>query len=53
MTTFAVCRNAAGAIVGAGNTQLVWPGGDSLAVTVPVVVNDRPATCEVGASTGW
>jgi hypothetical protein len=53
VTTFAVCKNAAGGIVGAGNTQLVWPGGDSLAVTVPVVVNDRPAACEVGASTGW
>jgi hypothetical protein len=53
VVTFAVCRSGAGAILGAGNTQLVWPGGNSLAVTVPVVVNDPPTSCEVGASTGW
>jgi hypothetical protein len=53
LVLFAECENAAGAIVGAGTTQLVWPGGSSLAVSVPVVVNDPPAKCQLGASTGW
>ena len=50
---FAVCHNAAGAILGGGSEQFVWPGGASLAVDVPVVVNSTPATCSLGASTGW
>ena len=50
---FAACHNPAGVLVGAGNTQLSWPGGESLAVSVPVVVNQPPASCELGASTAW
>ena len=50
---FAVCHDAAGAILGGGSEQFVWPGGASLAVVVPVVVNSAPATCSLGASTGW
>ncbi len=50
---FAVCRNAAGAILGGGSEQFVWAGGTNLAVVVPVVVDARPATCSLGASTGW
>ena len=50
---FAVCRSAAGAILGGGSEQFVWPGGAGLAVVVPVVVDARPATCSLGASTGW
>ncbi len=50
---FAVCRNAAGVILGGGSEQFVWPGGAGLAVVVPVVVNAAPATCALGASTGW
>ena len=50
---FAVCHNAAGAILGGGSEQFVWPGGASLTVVVPVVVNSAPATCSLGASTGW
>ena len=53
VVAFAVCRDAGGAILGGGSAQLVWPGGPSLAVEVSVVVNDLPATCELGASTGW
>jgi len=50
---FAVCHNAAGVILGGGSEQFVWPGGASLAVVVPVVVNAAPASCALGASTGW
>ena len=50
---FAVCRSAAGAILGGGSEQFVWPAAPSLAVDVPVVVNASPATCSLGASTGW
>lgn len=50
---FAVCRNRAGAILGGGSEQFVWPGGATLAVTVPVVVNAAPGSCSLGASTGW
>jgi hypothetical protein len=50
---FAVCHNAAGVILGGGSEQFVWPGGASLAVVVPVIVNSTPATCSLGASTGW
>jgi len=50
---FAVCHNAAGVILGGGSEQFVWPGGTSLAVVVPVVVNAAPASCALGASTGW
>jgi hypothetical protein len=50
---FAVCRNRAGVILGGGSEELVWPGGTSLAVDIPVVVNAPPASCTLGASTGW
>jgi hypothetical protein len=50
---FAVCRNHAGAILGGGTEQYVWPSGTALAVDVPVVLNAAPASCALGASTGW
>jgi hypothetical protein len=50
---FAACRNRAGAIVGGGSEELAWPGGTSLAVDIPVVVNTAPSACAVGASAGW
>jgi hypothetical protein len=53
VVAFAVCRDGAGAIVGGGSAQLVWPGGASLAIEVSVVVNDLPSACDLGASTGW
>jgi len=50
---FAYCSDAAGGIVGGGASQLVWPGGTSTTVNVSVIVNTAPASCAVGASTGW
>jgi len=50
---FAVCRNHAGAILGGGTEQFVWQAGTSLAVDVPVVLSAAPASCALGASTGW
>ena len=50
---FAACRNRAGAILGGGSEELVWPGGTSLAVDIPVVISAPPASCALGASTGW
>jgi hypothetical protein len=53
VVAFAVCHDAGGAILGGGTSNLVWPGGASFAVEVSVVINDTPASCELGASTGW
>jgi hypothetical protein len=53
VAAFAACTGPGGAIVGGGSTQLVWPGGPSFAVSVPVIVNSSPAACRLGASTGW
>jgi hypothetical protein len=53
VVAFAVCRDAGGAILGGGVSHLVWPGGASFAIEVSVVINDTPAACELGASTGW
>jgi hypothetical protein len=50
---FAACRNRAGTILGGGSAELVWPGGTSLHMDIPVVVNAPPASCTLGASTGW
>jgi hypothetical protein len=50
---FSACRNRAGAILGGGSEQLVWPGGARLTVDIPVVVNAPPSACALGASTGW
>jgi hypothetical protein len=50
---FAACRNRAGAILGGGSVELVWPGGASVAVDIPVIVNAPPTSCALGASTGW
>jgi hypothetical protein len=50
---FAFCQNGAGVIVGGGSEQFVWQAGPSLAADVPVVLNAAPASCAVGASTGW
>ena len=48
----ASCSNAAGAIIGGGSRQLLWPqAGGSLNLDVPVVVNAAPASCQVGATT--
>ena len=49
---FASCANSAGRIIGGGSRQLLWPqAGGSLNLTVPVIVNAPPATCQVGATT--
>ncbi len=50
---FAICQNSAGVIVGGGSEQFVWQAGSSLAAEVPVVLNAAPASCALGASTGW
>jgi hypothetical protein len=50
---FAVCESSAGVIVGGGSEQFIWQAGPSLAVEVPVVLNAAPASCAIGASTGW
>ena len=50
---FAVCQNRAGVILGGGTEQFIWQAGSSLAVEVPVVLNAAPASCALGASTGW
>lgn len=50
---FAVCQSSAGVIVGGGSEQFVWQAGSTLAVEVPVVLNAAPASCALGASTGW
>ncbi|MDQ6856290.1 MAG: hypothetical protein M3Z57_04380 [Candidatus Dormibacteraeota bacterium] len=49
---FASCSNAAGAIIGGGSRELLWPQpGGSLNLAVPVIVNSAPASCQVGATT--
>ncbi len=53
VVVFASCVVADGSIVGGGSEEIVWPGGPSLTVDVPVLVNSAPATCQLGASTGW
>jgi hypothetical protein len=50
---FAACRNRAGAIIGGGSEELVWPGGTSFTVDIPVVVSAPPSACALGASAGW
>jgi hypothetical protein len=50
---FAVCQNKAGVILGGGSEQFVWQAGSSLSADIPVVLNAAPASCAVGASTGW
>jgi hypothetical protein len=49
---FASCSNAAGAIIGGGSRQLLWPqAGGALTLDVPVIVSSPPASCQVGATT--
>jgi hypothetical protein len=50
---FAVCENSAGVILGGGSEQFVWQAGATLSADVPVVLNAAPASCSLGASTGW
>ena len=50
---FAVCENSAGVILGGGSEQFVWQDGSTLSADVPVVLNAAPASCSIGASTGW
>jgi hypothetical protein len=50
---FAVCENSAGVILGGGSEQFVWQAGSTLSADVPVVLNAAPASCSIGASTGW
>jgi hypothetical protein len=50
---FAVCQNRAGVILGGGSEQFVWQAGSSLSADIPVVLNAAPASCSIGASTGW
>jgi hypothetical protein len=53
VVAFAVCRNRAGALLGGGSEEFVWQSGATLSADVPVVVNAAPASCSLGASTGW
>jgi hypothetical protein len=53
VVVFASCSGADGSIVGGGSEEIVWPGGPALNVDVPVLVNSPPASCRLGASTGW
>jgi hypothetical protein len=53
VVAFAVCHNAAGVILGGGTEEFIWQGGTTLPVNVPVVINAAPASCGLGASTGW
>ncbi len=49
---FASCSNAAGRIIGGGSRELLWPqAGGTLDLTIPVIVNAAPTTCQVGATT--
>lgn len=50
---FAFCQNSAGVILGGGSEQFIWQAGSSLTVDVPVVLDAAPASCALGASTGW
>ena len=50
---FAACQDASEKVVGGGLAQIVWPGGRSLAVDVPVLLSAAPARCSLGASAGW
>jgi hypothetical protein len=53
VVSYAVCENAAGTILGGGYEEAVWQAGSTLSADVPVVLNAGPATCAIGASTGW
>jgi len=53
VVSYAVCVNGAGAILGGGYEEFVWQSGSSLSADVPVVLNASPASCAIGASTGW
>lgn len=53
VVTFAACFGPRGAIIGGGVDETEWPGGASAAFDVPVIVNRQPASCQLGASTGW
>ena len=53
VVVFASCVGADGMILGGGSEVIVWPGGPALNVGVAVLVNSPPATCQLGASTGW
>src|SRR6202162_749828 len=50
---FAACRNRAGAIIGGGSEELVWPGGTSFTVDIPVVVSVAASACALGGSASW
>jgi hypothetical protein len=53
VVAFAACFGPQGAIIGGGFDQTEWPGGAGAAFDVPVIVNRQPASCQLGASTGW
>jgi hypothetical protein len=53
VVSYAVCENAAGVILGGGYEEAVWQTGSSLSADIPVVLNAPPASCAIGASTGW
>jgi hypothetical protein len=53
VVSYAVCVNRAGVILGGGYEEFVWQSGSSLSANVPVVLNASPASCAIGASTGW
>jgi hypothetical protein len=53
VVVFASCVDEGGTILGGGSEVIVWPGGPALNVDVAVLVNSPPATCRLGASTGW
>lgn len=53
VAVFAVCQNSQGVVLGGGLRQVTWQGGATFPLDVPVIVDARPATCTIGASTGW
>jgi hypothetical protein len=53
VAVFAACQDAGGAIIGGGSRVIIWPGGPSAMVDVPVVLSGTPGTCRLGGSTGW
>jgi hypothetical protein len=48
---FAWCVNGAGAIIGGGQRQVIWPqSGGSLALDLPTILSAPPGSCTVAAS---
>ena len=52
LTVFAVCKNAAGAVIGGGSTPAMWGSGSTSETSVSVIVSVPPAGCDLDASPG-